>query len=640
MDNQDGEKPMSIQTVKTYRKIAGYLLAAFAFAMVLFHEYTTATLPLTGFMQTAMHLGLAMSVICCSRIAKRDSDRLTVNDVVLTLVLGMALAFNIRILATGGFISAKMTANISGFNMCFAVMALVTVLVMTKQAIGMAMVWVALAFLAYGFLGKYLPGILAHNGITLKRMLSTVYLTNEGIYGSSLQVSASEIFPLMMYGGIMVGLGGDNLLMGMAMKALGMFRGGIAKVAVLASALFGMLSGAGPANAATTGAFTIPMMKKYGYEAPFAGAVEATASVGGQIMPPIMGASAFIMAEYLGVSYGRLVLCAFPAAILYYFAIFLAVDIEAQKRNLTGLPREEIPELGPIVKESWHLMISVAVLIVLLVFCGYGPGAAGFWATVVMAVCELVNCLVKKKKRNLKELGGYIVDCTCNASSIAVSCACAGIILCVVDRSGLAVKMTSMMMLVSHGNVFIMLVMSALASMIMGMALPTVACYIIVATMVAPTLAAAGVNLYAAHFFAFYFAIVSNITPPVALTAFVAAGIAKASPMKTAVTASRIGIAAYILPFLFVWYPGVLLQGTAPEIVTACIRSMFTIITIAVAFGGAWFRVKMPLWMSGLMIAAAVCIFLPFSFLNLPSYGVIIGCFAVLYMRSRRMAAG
>ena len=158
---------MSIQTVKTYRKIAGYLLAAFAFAMVLFHEYTTATLPLTGFMQTAMHLGLAMSVICCSRIAKRDSDRLTVNDVVLTLVLGMALAFNIRILATGGFISAKMTANISGFNMCFAVMALVAVLVMTKQAIGMAMVWVALAFLAYGFLGKYLPGILAHNGITL-----------------------------------------------------------------------------------------------------------------------------------------------------------------------------------------------------------------------------------------------------------------------------------------------------------------------------------------------------------------------------------------------------------------------------------------------------------------------------------------
>lgn len=456
----------------------------------------------------------------------------------MSLMLVAALAFNIRILATGGFISAKMTANISPFNMVFAALAVVAVLVMTKQAIGMAMVWVALAFLAYGFWGKYLPGVLAHNGITLKRMLSTVYLTNEGIYGSSLQISASEIFPLMMYGGIMVGLGGDNLLMGLAMKALGMFRGGIAKVAVLASALFGMLSGAGPANAATTGAFTIPMMKKYGYEAPFAGAVEATASVGGQIMPPIMGASAFIMAEYLGVSYGKPVLCAFPAAILYYFAIFLAVDIEAQKRNLTGLPREEIPRLGPVVKEHWHLMISVAVLIVLLVFCGYGPGSAGFYATVVMAVCEIANCLVRKKKRNLKELGSYIVDCTCNASSIAISCACAGI--------------------------------------------------------------------------------------------------AKASPMKTAVTASKIGIAAYILPFLFVWYPGVLLQGTSGEIVTACIRSMFTIITVAVAFGGAWFRVRIPMWMSGLLIISAVCIFLPFTFLNLPSYSAIVGCFVWLYVQSRK----
>lgn len=627
---------MNVQSVTKYRGIVKKMFVFFAVTMVLFHEYTTATLPMTGFMQTAVHLGLAICVICCSGIAKSKSEKLTMHDAVLTALMIGALAFNIRILVTGGFISAKMTANISAFNMVFAAIALVSVLVMTKQAIGMAMVWVALAFLAYAFAGPYLPGMLSHNGITIRRLLSTVYLTNEGIYGSSLQVSASEIFPLMMYGGIMVGLGGDNLLMGLAMKALGMFRGGIAKVAVLASALFGMLSGAGPANAATTGAFTIPMMKKYGYEASFAGAVEATASVGGQIMPPIMGASAFIMAEYLGISYGRLVLCAFPAAILYYFAIFIAVDVEAQKRNLTGLPKSEIPKLGPIVKEHWYLMISVAVLIILLVFCGYGPGAAGFWATVVMVVSEVVNCVVRKKKRNFKELLDYLLDCTCNASNIAISCACAGIILCVVDRSGLAIKMTSMMMLVSGGRIFIMLVMAALASMIMGMALPTVACYIIVATMVAPSLVAAGVNVYAAHFFSFYFAIVSNITPPVALTAFVAAGIAKASPMKTAVNASRIGIAAYILPFMFVWYPGVLLQGGSGEILSACARTVFTITAIAVASGGAWFKVRIPAWMRVLMILSAGCIFLPFTFLNLPSYGVIIGCFVFLYIESKK----
>lgn len=625
--------------VLRFRKAARILLMIFAFGMVLFHEYTTATLPLTGFMQTAVHLGLAMSVVCCAAIAKSDSEKLTRHDVLLSVMLLMALAFNIRILATGGFISAKMTANISTFDMIFAVFAVTAVLYMTKQAIGMAMVIVALVFLAYAFLGPYLPGILSHNGITLKRMLSTVYLTNEGIFGSSLQVSASEIFPLMMYGGIMVGLGGDSLLMGLAMKALGMFRGGIAKVSVLASALFGMLSGAGPANAATTGAFTIPMMKKYGYEGHFAGAVEATASVGGQIMPPIMGASAFIMAEYLGISYGKLVLCAFPAAILYYFAIFLAVDIEAQKRNLTGLPREEIPELKPVLREHWHLMISVAVLVILLVFFGYGPGAAGFWATVVMAASELINCAVRKKKLDWKELAAYLVDCTRKASSIAISCACAGIILSVVDRSGLAIKMTSMMMLVSGGHLIIMLIMAAFASMIMGMALPTVACYIIVATMVAPSLIAAGVNMYAAHFFSFYFAIVSNITPPVALTAFVAAGIAKSDPIKTAATASRIGIATYILPFLFVWYPGVLLQGSTGDILTACMRSVFTIITIAVAVGGGWFKIRIHAWMRALMIASALCIFAPFTFLNLPSYCVIVGCFVFLYLKSKKELA-
>lgn len=635
----EGEDFVDKNSVLHFRKSARILLMIFAFSMVIFHEYTTATLPLTGFMQTAVHLGLAMSVVCCAAIAKSDSEKLTCQDAFLSVMLVMALAFNIRILATGGFISAKMTANISSFDMVFAIFAVAAVLYMTKQAIGMAMVIVALVFLAYAFLGPYLPGILSHNGITLKRMLSTVYLTNEGIYGSSLQVSASEIFPLMMYGGLMVGLGGDNLLMGLAMKALGMFRGGIAKVAVLASALFGMLSGAGPANAATTGAFTIPMMKKYGYEAHFAGAVEATASVGGQIMPPIMGASAFIMAEYLGISYGKLVLCALPAALLYYFAIFLAVDIEAQKRNLTGLPREEIPELKPVLRKHWHLMISVGVLITLLVFFGYGPGAAGFWATVVMVVSELLNCLIRKKRLNWKELGDYIVDCTRNASSIAISCACAGIILCVVDRSGLAIKMTSMMMLVSGGHLIIMLIMAAFASMIMGMALPTVACYIIVATMVAPSLIAAGVNTYAAHFFSFYFAIVSNITPPVALTAFVAAGIAKSDPIKTAVTASRIGIAAYILPFLFVWYPGVLLQGSMGDIATACVRSIFTIITIAVAAGGGWFRIRIAAWMRVLMIASALCIFMPFTFLNLPSYCVIAGCFLYLYQKSRRVMA-
>ncbi len=618
------------------RKYAYGFMCICAWVMVAFHEYTTATLPLTGFMQTAVHLCLAIFVIGLGLFAANKSEKITVSDIVILIMLAFTLLFNLRILATGGMISAKLTANIATSDMVFALFALVGVLLATKFSIGMAMVYVALVFLAYAFFGPYMPGLLYHNGIQLKRLLSAVYFTNEGIYGSPLRISASEIFPLMIYGGIMVGLGGGDLLMGIAQRALGKYRGGIAKIAVLSSALFGMLSGAGPANAATTGTFTIPMMKKNGYTAPFAGAVEATASIGGQIMPPIMGASAFIMAEYLGVSYGELILCAAPAAILYYVAIFISVDVEAQKRKLVGLKPEEMPIIAPLMKDYWHLLISVFVLIYLLTFRGYGPGASGFWATVTIAVTETINCIVRKKRINFKEFGIYLVDCVKNASSIAVSCACAGIILCVVDRSGLAVKMTSLMITISGGHVLGMLIMSAIASLIMGMALPTVACFIVVATMVAPSLIQAGVDPYAAYFFAFYFGMVSNITPPVALTAFVAAGIAKASPIKTACEATKIGMAAYLLPFLFVWQPGLLLQGTTTEILYHIAYSTFIIFTAAVVFGGFWNGTRVPMFLRGIMLLCAIVIFSPFQKYNLLCCVIITACFAWHYIQAKK----
>lgn len=622
------------------RKTAKIAISIIAILMIAFHEYTTATLPLTGFMQTAVHLAFAITILGLCIISQNKNEIITYKDVSATVMIVLSLIFNIRILTTGGFISARLTANLSAFDAYVAAIAVVAVLMATRRAIGMAMVWVSLVFIAYAFTGPYLPGLLTHSGITLKRFLSVVYLTNEGIYGSPLSISASEIFPLMIYGGIMVGLGGGDLLMGIAQKAFGTYRGGIAKVAVLSSALFGMLSGAGPANAATTGTFTIPMMKKYGYAPHFAAAVEATASVGGQIMPPIMGASAFIMADYLGTSYGNLILCAAPAAVLYYFAVYLAVDVEAQKLGLTGLPREAIPPVMPLLREHWHLLISVFVLIGLLIFAKYGPGAAGFWATVVLVASETLSCLIRRKHPDFKEFLVYLTDCVRNASSIAISCACAGIILSIVDRSGLAIKMTSLMLALSGGKVIVMLLMAAFASLIMGMALPTVACFIVVATMIAPSLIDAGVNQYSAYFFAFYFGMVSNITPPVALTAFVAAGIAGSDPIKTACTATRIGIAAYALPFLFVWQPGLLLQGDSVMTnILNCFQATFIIFTVAVVLGGTWFNQHIPVWMRLLMLAATTCIFLPFTILNLPSYIVIVTCFVWHYLCSKKKQA-
>ena len=613
--------------IRKWRMKTTVLLTIVACLMALFHEYTTATLPLTGFLQMAVHLAFAMVIVGLVQFIRNDSDRINLKDVSALLIIVFGIACNVRILATGGFISAKLTTNLSTMDTVLAILFIIGILLAVKSAIGNSMMVVALVFLAYAFVGPWMPGLLKHNGITLNRLLSSVYLTVQGVFGTALSTSAKEIFPLMIYGGIMVAFGGGDLMMALAEQAFGRFRGGIAKVSVLSSALFGMVSGAGPANAATTGTFTIPMMKKSGYSGEFAAAVEATASVGGQIMPPIMGASAFIMAENLNLSYTTLIACALPAALLYYLACFLSVDVEAQRLNLTGMAKEDVPDLKPILKEHWYLLLSIGTLIILLCGFNYGPGSAGFWATVVLLASEIVVNVVRHKKFPVKMLLDSITDGARNASNIAVACACAGIILCVVDRSGLAVKMTSLMVTISGGNIALMLIMSAIASLIMGMALPTVACYVIVASLCAPPLISAGVAPIAAHFFAFYFGLISNITPPVALTAFVAAGIAKSNPMKTACVATKLGIAGFIVPFMFVFDPSILLQGTVMEIVFGLIRCTVVVLSIAVLIGGYWMNRKLPLLCKVLILVADILIFLPYSALNIPAYIVLAVCF-------------
>lgn len=609
------------------RRRTGAVLTVVACLMALFHEYTTATLPLTGFLQMAVHLAFAMIIVALVQFMRNDSDHFNLKDLSSLLIIVCGLICNVRILATGGFISAKLTTNLSTMDTVLAILFILGILLAVKASIGNSMMVVAVVFLAYAFVGPWMPGLLKHNGITLNRLLSSAYLTVQGVFGTALSTSAKEIFPLMIYGGIMVAFGGGDLMMALAEQAFGRFRGGIAKVAVLSSALFGMVSGAGPANAATTGTFTIPMMKKSGYSKEFSAAVEATASVGGQIMPPIMGASAFIMAENLNLSYTTLILCAFPAALLYYLACFLSVDVEAQRLNLKAMSKEDIPDLKPILRESWYLLLSVGTLIVLLCVFNYGPGSAGFWATVVMFVSEIVANLVRRRRFPVKKLLESVTDGARNASSIAVACACAGIILCVVDRSGLAVKMTSLMVTISGGNIALMLIMSAIASLIMGMALPTVACYVIVASLCAPPLINAGVLPIAAHFFAFYFGLISNITPPVALTAFVAAGIAKSNPIKTACVATRLGIAGFIVPFMFVFDPSILLQGSTFDIVVGLIRCTVVVLSVAVLIGGYWKNRPLPLLSKILILVSVVLIFLPYSALNIPSYIVLAGCF-------------
>jgi len=613
------------------------MMTVVAIIMVLFHEYTMATIPLTGFMQTSLHLCLAITIIGLNGLAVSKNPKFCFSDFASILLILGGIVTNMRIFLTGGVLPPSVTIRLSTADTLLAILAIAAVLLATKRAIGLSMVMVAAAFIAYNFLGPIFPGFLGHDGASLQRLLSLTYLTVQGIQGTALAISATEIFPLMIYGAVMIAFGGGDLMMGISQKAFGRMRGGIAKVSVLASALFGMISGAGPANAAATGSFTIPMMKQTGYTSHFSGAVVACAAIGGQIMPPVMGASAFIMAEYLGISYGLLTLVALPAALLYFFTVFIATDIEAQKLNLQGMKREEIPELRPVLQKRWYLLLSIATLIVLLVGFRFGPGASGFYATLVLLVSEIAASIVKKRKFEFRNL---IESCTSGAHAacnIAVSCACAGIILGIVDLTGLAIKMTSLMVVISGGNIYIMLIMAAIASLIMGMALPTVACYIIVAALAVPPLVSAGVNPISAHIFAFYFGLISNITPPVALTAFVAAGIAEASPIKTAATATKLGIAGFVVPFMIVFDPSIVLQGTVSEIAIGLLNVVFVSTTLAVAFGGYWNNLKVNIVERAVMIGSSILIFMPYTALNIPAYFAISGVYVYHYHKSKRV---
>jgi TRAP transporter 4TM/12TM fusion protein len=622
---------------ENYLKTVKLILSIFAVGMAMFHEYTAATVPLSGFTQTSIHLGLAIVIIGLADLIKRSNEKFGWRDVAsIGVVLG-AIIFNMRIILTNGEIPPSVTAFLSVSDFVLAIIAIVLVLEATRRTTGITMSIVALVFIGYIFAGPYIPGFLGHNGATLQRLLSIVYLTGQGIYGVALKISATEIFPLVLYGTLMFAFGGGDLLMDVSQKFFGRQRGGIAKIAVISSALFGTISGAGPANAVATGTFTIPMMKKSGYSSRFAAAVEACASIGGQIMPPVMGASAFLMADFLNVSYGTLIKVALPAAMLYFLAVYIAVDVEAQKLSLVGLNKEEILPIWPRIKQDWHLLLSIGTLVYLLVIAQYGPGAAGFWAMVVLLITQSIVSVIRKTPFDFSKFLEAIINGAKSASLIAVACACAGIILGVVDLSGLAIKMTSLMMLISKGNIAVMLIMTAIASMILGMALPTVACYIIVASLAVPPLIKLGLNPFAAHLFAFYFGLISNITPPVALTAYITAGIAGSKPIGTAITATRLGIAGFITPFVFAFQPGILLQGSnIGVIIYQIIDAVLVVLCVAIGLGGWWWKKPLNIIQRALLIIGSILIFIPIQILNYPAYGILLAVFIWMYINVKK----
>ncbi|KKM09802.1 C4-dicarboxylate ABC transporter permease [Clostridiales bacterium PH28_bin88] len=556
----------------------GTVTSVVAIAMSLYQLWLASFGVLPAIKMRAIHLTLILVLTFLLFPASRHSrrDRPTVLDFIFTagsIAAGVYIVWRYDAFAySGGF------ANSTDY--AFAVLAALMVLEAGRRCIGKVLPILAMLFLGYAYFGYLIPGSFGHQGYTVNRILEMLYLSTDGIFGVAIGVSATYIFLFILFGAFLGETGMAKLINEISLAMAGRSPGGPAKVAVFASGLMGTISGSAVANVATTGAFTIPLMKSVGYKPYFAGAVEAVASTGGQIMPPVMGAAAFIMAEILNVPYKVIMLAAVIPAVLYYLACYVGVHLEAVKTGLKGLPADQLPNTRNVLKERGHLLIPLGVIIYFLVK-GYTPTFSAFYA-IVAAV--LVSSLRKSTRLSWREFLAALEGGAKGAITVAIACAVVGFIVGVSSMTSLGIKLGDNIIGLAGGNLMLTLVLAAITCIILGMGMPTTAVYIVAATMAAPTLVKLGLNPIAAHLFAFYFGNISNITPPVALAAFAGAGIAGASPDKVGWTAVRLGIAAFIVPFMFVYSPELVFQaGNAGASILAGLTAIIGVVALGAA---------------------------------------------------------
>lgn len=468
-------------------------------------------------------------------------------------------------------------AYASSLDVVAGIVIILIVMESCRRTIGWAMVIASSLFIIHALAGCYFPAPFQSRCYTVERLIYQMFLGQNGIWGVALGVASTVIIVFILFGSFMKSFGAGNFFNDVAFSTLGRFRGGAAKGAVLSSCLFGSINDSTAANVATTGCVTIPLMKRMGFKPYFAGAVEAVASNGGQIMPPVMGVVAFIMAEFIGISYGKICVAAFIPALLYYLGLYVMVDSEAVKLGIFGLSKEKLPSFSATVLGGWYHVMPILALVILLIFLGYTPAKAGLLALGVL----LITCFMAKRS---KFEPGLIAESLKGVKGIAMvmpACAAAGIIIGSLGTTGLGLRLSSILIDLAGGSMIMLLMLTAVSSFILGMGLTSIPCYIILAVLVAPALEKMGASSIAAHLFVFYFGITSFITPPVAIAAFVAAAIAESSSWKTGWTATRLALVTFIVPFAFMYDSGLLLQGSAIQIAVACISAIIGTICIA-----------------------------------------------------------
>ncbi|MBK5446556.1 MULTISPECIES: TRAP transporter permease [unclassified Peribacillus] len=569
--------------------ILGYIAFIGLLAFSLFQLYTAVFGVFTAQIQRTIHLGFALSLIFLlfpANRKKRQKGKFQIAwyDIILAVLsIGVGaywpLFFEDLVMNVG---------RLGTLDFAVGLLAILLVLEATRRAVGLPIMVIAIVFVLYGLFGQYMPGFLSHRGLTFERMVQTMFFSTEGILGTPLAISSTFIFLFLLFGSFLIRTGVGQYFNDLSTAIAGRRIGGPAKVAIFSSALQGTISGSSVANVVTSGAFTIPMMKNLGYKKEFAGAVEAAASTGGQLMPPIMGAAAFLMVEFIGngITYWDIAKAASIPAILYFSGIWIMTHFEAKRLGLRGLTKEEMPSKKEVFGKIYLLIPIIAI--VLLLMSNITVTHAALYSIVISVIVGFINKDVRMK---FIDIIYALVDGARTALAVAAATASAGIIVGIVTKTGLGLKLANGLIDLSGGYLIPTLMLTMVAALVLGMGSPTTANYVITSTIAAPAIILLGVPDLSAHLFVFYFGIIADITPPVALAAFAAAGVSGGEPIKTGIESSKLAIAAFIIPYIFVLSPQMLMIDTTwMEVAWVVLTAMTGMIAIGAGVIGYWVR--------------------------------------------------
>ncbi|PWK60652.1 TRAP transporter permease [Roseicyclus mahoneyensis] len=627
-------------------------------ALSLFQLYAAGLQPLGLFFQRPIHLGFIL-VLCFliypvfGRHRPRGALGWAIDAVLIVcgVVVGAWVPLNIDIIANQVFPR--------DIDVWMGVLTMIVVLEGARRAVGLGMTIIGACFIAYAFAGSrgelpfladWMPGILNHRGYSLERLASQMTLGAEGIYGIPLGVAATFIFVFVLFGAFLEVTGAGKFFIDLAYAATGRQRGGPAKAAVIASAGMGSISGSAIANVVTTGAFTIPLMKRLGYRPAQAGGIEAAASTGGQIMPPLMGAGAFLMSEFTRVPYVDIVLVSIFPAILYFGAVYLLVHIAAVKQGMTGMSADELPSVRKVLAEGWHFLLPLVALVALLV-AGYSPMRVGFYAILSILAAAAAKALWTYAA-NGPTAAGFVAMCqrgvaltlqalelgARNAVAVSMACAVAGIIVGVVGLTGLGLKFSSMMIAFSGGNLLLALLLVLIASLILGMGLPVTAAYIVLIILVGPALTQEfGIPILIAHLVVFWYSQDSNVTPPVALAGFAGAAIAGSKPMETSLQAWKYAKGLYLIPLFMVFNEEIILGGPLPLVIWSGAIAIIALVAFAATLEGFLWR-SMALWQRAALVPGVIAVFWPDLRVEVAGVALILVILGLNWWGSRGMA--